>query len=331
MSRAYGGKLGVWLTKKRKNKGPFKRHSSRKVAGSFLPGKFMSKLNKRNGNTAGTKQEMVGWDDVRCRPVYYNNEAEEEEDDLPKTDSESYSSEDDSVSLSFSNKNLGSQAGENGISSTSASQWAEWAKSDEIKTKINKKQTYGNQKKGGRLLSNMATSVLDHCASPIRKIDSKSYGNMRQRGRKRVGESNSSDRSISIHDGYTPSQPDNSVLCLDSNTDNQDIDCHCHNQEIIGSDNAESVTLNGRPVNPDDMQLPKDTRAKSDICMNSKKRKIRVKETHDSAPCKKQSVRPNSDGNGVHMSLRQPNFTTSLLEAKAYYDHLDATHKLRIE
>ena len=341
MSRAYGGKLGVWLTKKRKNNGPSKRLVA--VAGSFLPGKLMRKLNRRKGDNLSTQKFMMGWDDVRCRPIYYNNDVEEqdEDEDLPKkTDSEtcSASGEDDSfVSLSFPSKDMGNQDGEDAITSTRASKWAETANSGTAKTKSNKKQTYGNQKKGGRQLSNMATSVLDHCASPPprRKVDSKSFGNVKRGGMKRARKSYSSDRSItdastmsfssidvlSFNDGFAPPSED-SVLCLEREIDSQGN---------IDSSHSGSGTPRGRLMDSAGLQVPQDARSKDDKSLTSKKRKIRVKERHASTSFKSQPIGKNSDSNGVRMSLRQPTFATSLLEAKAYYDHLDATHTLKIE
>jgi len=386
MSRAYGGKLGVWLTKKQKNRGPSKRQYSRQAAaaGSFLPGKLMTKLQlhkrnaiKVNSSGAGTTsgQEMVGWDDVRCRPIYYSNDVEgqhagplkdEEDLDLPKTDSDTSSSEDD-ASLSRIKNNQERHPGD-------TSQWAASAstsvpldagvlpKTRTANQSKNKKQTYGNQKKKrGRLLSNMATSVLDHCASPMRhrKVHSKNYGKEKTRkmncvGGSSTGTCSSSDKtatttdvstmsftsidvlSIQKAEGLTPPQPDNSVLALDYKVGEEGYPSDSNDQD---NDELEQDGLNGL----EELQLPNDanvnvntnTNAKLNMSIKSKKRKIRVNEDKlASSSYKKQSTKTkhyDDKQNPVPVPIRQPSFSTSLLEAKAYYDHLDATHELKIE
>lgn len=402
MSRAYGGKLGVWLTKKQKNKGPSKRQYSRQAAaaGSFLPGKLMTKLqlHKRNAikkNSTGSGacttagQEMVGWDDVRCRPIYYSNDVEgqhpgppkEEEDlDLPKTDSDTSSSDDDaslSLSKNYQERHPGDETGRSSSLGTCASQWAASTsvpldagvcvpKTNTNQSK-NKKQTYGNQKKKrGRLLSNMATSVLDQCASPMRhrKVHSKNYGKEKTRKINGVGGSStcsSSDKTATTNDastmsftsidvlsiqeaeGLTPPQPDNSVLALDCKTGDEGYPSDSNDQDNnqLEQDASDPFCDDDRPNGLEELQLPNDanvnanTNAKLNISVKTKKRKIRVNEDKlASASYKRQSTKTkHRDDKQIPdpIPVRQPSFSTSLLEAKAYYDHLDATHEMKIE
>ena len=397
MSRAYGGKLGVWLTKKQKNRGPSKRQYSRQAAaaGSFLPGKLMTKLqlHKRNaikGNSKGAGatagQEMVGWDDVRCRPIYYSNDDEgqhpgppkEEDLDLPKTDSDTSSSDDD-ASISLSRHNQESHPGdEAGGSSSLGTRTSQWAASTSVTLDAgvrvpkttnqskNKKQTYGNQKKKRGRLSNMATSVLDHCASPMRhrKVHSKTYGKEKTRKINGVGGSStcsSSNKTATTNDastmsftsidvlsiqeaeGLTPPQPDNSVLALDCKTGEEGYPSDSNDQDNNEreQDASDPFFDNDMPNGLEELQLPNDanvnanTNAKLNISVKTKKRKIRVNEDKlASASYKRQSTKTkHHDDKQIPgpVPVRQPSFSTSLLEAKAYYDHLDATHELKIE
>lgn len=393
MSRAYGGKLGVWLTKKQKNRGPSKRQYSRQAAaaGSFLPGNFMTKLQlhkrnaiKANSTAAGTTaaQEMVGWDDVRCRPIYYSNDDEghpgtgppkEEDLDLPKTDSDTSSSDDDASVLlikSYQESHPGDEDGGSTFLGARSSQWAASAsvpldagvsKATTNQSK-NKKQTYGMQKKKRGRLSSMATSVLDHCASPMRhrKVHSKNYGKEKTRKHNGIGGSStcsSSEKTATTNDvstmsftsidvlsileaeGSTPPQPDNSVLALDCKTGEEGYPSDSNGQDNneLEQDPSDPFCDDDRPNSLEELQLANDTNvnAKLNISGKTKKRKIRVNEDKlASASYKKQSTKTKHHDNKQipgPVPVRQPSFSTSLLEAKAYYDHLDATHELKIE
>jgi len=397
MSRSYGGKLGVWLTgRKRKSlhRDPVsKKRSFRKSMmgvhghGSFLPAKFKkqfqsSMANEAEGNVSGV-QDIVGWDDVRCRPIYYKsngsistgaNDCNENDGDgeLTKLDSDNlFSQGDEQHSFPELNGNDREEEEEeerrDEMYRDENIPWNEGQPSSKgvtVVVKGCKKQAYGNQKRRGRLLSSMATSVLEQCASPIQKWESYNYANIREpRNRKRS--SNQSTKSteddsstlsfssmkttstLSARDNYnyTPPRPGASTVCLDSKTSQQECDSNVEKDELVdGEGNESEVQV---PVGPSGasvsaaLQVPQDMGdQKNDSVRNGvddapkvnpklrpRIRKINIREKRQD----KESITSRNRSNGNTKKIRQPTCSTSLLEARAFFEHLDATHVLKIE
>jgi hypothetical protein len=428
MTRSYGGKLGVWLTgKKRKvilHRNPVsKKRSFRKsihmmgMGVSGLPAKFKRMQNVHQSDLwemdrgagvgkASGLQDVVGWDDVRCRPVYYKSNANggarsnaskmnaishehNEDNEISKMDGDNFFSggtdhnydDDDKENINPSVEIHHDENVQNTLhrpNDNNASQFLQRSIA-----KGNKKQAYGNQKRRGRLLSSMATSVLEQCASPIPKWESYNYNksNKRegtsnhqlQKKRKRVDQSrslmstctddsstlsfSSMKTSLSSHSSrddyeYTPPRPVATTVCLDSKTSDQDCASNVEKNsdkdvdvdgEVKNSEMDPSVAYSALQV-PQDIDGPPRSRNNksqekgrdansSAPTMNLKPRirKINIKE--------KRKGGTNSDGkngcistnNGSSQKIRQPTCSTSLLAAKAFFDHLDATHVLKIE
>ena len=233
MTRSYGGKLGVWLTgKKRKvilHRNPVsKKRSFRKsihmmgmgMGGSGLPAKFKRMQNDHQSGLWGMDrdagvgkdsglQDVVGWDDVRCRPVYYKSNANggarsnaskvnaishahNDDDEISKMDGDNFFGggtdhnydDDDKENINPSIELHHDENVQNTLQRPSENNPSQFLQRSIAKG--NKKQAYGNQKRRGRLLSSMATSVLEQCASPIPKWESYNYN----KSNKREGASN---------------------------------------------------------------------------------------------------------------------------------------------
>lgn len=272
MSRAYGGKLGVWLTKKnipsssntrsldssssppappqsqssqyqrqqlelqhqeeeQQQQEAFKARTKRNVysnhmgrsrschrakkvilaGGSFLPSTIMNRLHQvqskwssavsRGGDCYSSKQ-MIGWDDVQCRPVYYNTTPQQKQQqqrkvlNSNKTDdttsdtisgSSSSSSEHDSlpsplppgIFSSFNNHEHEHPHDHYDFDDGFQQEQPQNAFLVDKKLNNKPKHSYGNltnNHRRKRRLVDMATSVWEHCVSPARKLYPIQYG-----------------------------------------------------------------------------------------------------------------------------------------------------------
>jgi len=277
MSRAYGGKLGVWLTKKNipsssnirsldsssspttttpphKNQSSqyqrqqlqlqhqeqqqqqqqqeaFKARTKRNVysnhmgrsrschrgkkvilaGGSFLPSTIMNRLHQVQskwssavplGGDCYSSKQMIGWDDVQCRPVYYNTTPQQKQQqrnvlNSNKTDDTSSDTRTGSSSSSASSSEHDSLPSPlpPGIFSSFDNHEHQHDHYDFddgfqqerpqnaflIDKKLNNKpkHSYGNltnNHRRKRRLVDMATSVWEHCVSPARKLYPIQYG-----------------------------------------------------------------------------------------------------------------------------------------------------------
>lgn len=334
MAKSYGGKLGVWLTKKRKNKAPSSRQSSKKAAGSFLPTAFATKFQKKKRNTNKKNiEELVGWDEVKCRPIFYRQGGSEQDiDTFPHEHNEADTSfntaktESDDSSISDHERDV--------VSSV------DWMHQTEMESQSvnaahkrgNRKQSYGGLQSKKRMLSDMSRSVLENVASPKRKSvhlaksTSLAKQNMRENDGDDTFDKASSVKHLlekkemsnrtkgSFDKGYTPPQPNKSVLELDSQI--QDLELS------LDESSSESTCAF-------DFNSSKTGTAEDEAVMkkSSKKRKIRVSEKEETELTKTVI----NDENVQKHPLRQPSANTSLQDAKAYYDYLDATQSLTVE
>jgi len=143
---------------------------------------------------------------------------------------------------------------------------------------------------------------------------------------------------LSIHEQYTPPQPSESMVCLDSKTGNYLEEAGTDADADADADEATSTTNEALQF-PQDIEL---TERSNDQCaaeasqpnvnLKPRKRKIRVEEKAVSS--KKQAKdKASNSGNASSnaQKISQPTFSTSLSKARAFYDHLDATHELKIE
>lgn len=316
MSRAYGGKLGVWLTKKNatapscpfdvsssplpsqsqkqqqhESKVGIQRkcysHTTRRTfstcssrarktilaGGSFLPSTIMNKIHdvqrklSSSKLSSGRNQQggMIGWDDVQCRPVYYNTQPFIEEQDFDQSDIENSNSVNDSSTkndnpISKEKKLLTKKDNEtNSRTDSDTLSGSEHDLSPEHRTgmkekslfieikKVNNKpkHSYGNlTKQKKRRLVDMATSVWEQCVSPARKFCSYQHGTLK--GKRRKGKKSASlgkypcgtvknpmefalmDFTLKSEDD-TPPPPNNFVVCFDSNRrdTNDELDNEC--------------------------------------------------------------------------------------------------------
>lgn len=341
MAKSYGGKLGVWLTKKRKNKAPSSRQSYKKAAGSFLPTAFANKFQKKKRNTNKKNiEEVVGWDEVKCRPIFYRSEQDietfpnehnqgitnENEDELHDTSFNTAKTESDDSSISDHERDAFSSV--------------DWMNQTELESQSvnavhkrgNRKQSYGGLQSKKRMLSDMSRSVLENVASPKRKSvhltknTSLAKQTMRENDADDTFDRASSVKHLlekkemlnrtkgSFDKGYTPPQPNKSVLELDSQI--QDLE--------LSLDESSSESTCAFDFNGSKTSAAEDEAA---IKKSSKKRKIRVSEKEKGELTKTVM----NDENAQKFPLRQPSATTSLQDAKAYYDYLDATQSLTVE
>ncbi len=398
MSRSYGGKRGVWLTgRKRKfslNRDPIsKRRSFRKsmmgalghmnVHGSLLPNRLKQKIQSGAGGSFGRTfsngaQDIVGWDDVRCRPIYFksNTSIDAVDDDLVKADSGNSLNETEDChdhgdhqletsSDTYSDENTPWNENESGGDNSHSF----FKVSTTVFEKGGKKQAYGtqNRKRRGRLLSTMAASVLEQCASPVQKWDSLSYSytnasigikekrNIHRRRSDLTGKSTQPDdsstmsftsmrSSLSVRDHYTPPRTTASTVCLDSKTSQQECDSRVE-KDVDGNAiefNVPSPVKEALQV-PQDMEGMSTRKDRGDISVAGSelrrdhklkprlrkiiiKEKKQVKDSVSSVTCD-----GNGSSSGNTRGIRQPTFSTSLSDARAFFEHLDATHVLKIE
>ena len=358
MARFYGGELGVWFSKKRKVKLRRNQRQRGLAAGSYLPGKLMRRINAhmRNDRRGGDLQEIVGWDDVRCRPIYFSNQRHECEDvdddhddhyrensaekEIKKYDEKSgpsVGSESDESSSPFRENDLKEQQNDSNTRHVNfdISQWNESSTRGKCN---NRKQAYGSQKRRTRLLSDMAKSVLEQFVSPVRKQQPVGK-NRNSKATRRLIACQDSDgssstgrksslsreaRAFPVHDNYTPPQPTESV-CLDSKTRQPGSDSTRHKdrnkQSVLMHIDMNSCSNQNLDL-PQDIDRPECNKVKN---LKPRKRRIYVQER----PAKKQAKEGTGKSNG--QEIRQPTSSTSLSEARAFFAHLDATHELTIE
>jgi hypothetical protein len=227
----------------------------------------------------------LGWDEVKCRPVYYNTSHEIERSHDEHQDSEEVPNENDEKQHDVSS----------------------WETS-----KV--KKSYGGQMtkrhRRGRL-SSLANSVLENVASPIVP----SF----------LGKKNSSPQSISP-----------TILNVDDDSDDNHHGEHnlndfsmlaVHEHDTLSDDNCKANDT----LMTSELQFEFSNESTSHHGANSKvgKRKMIIqskKEQKDSSlklSKKVKSKKYNQNMNQTITTVRQPTYSSSLEEAKAFFDQLD--------
>lgn len=295
---SYGGKVGVWISHKRKKRAV--QHRNRKnpsSSSSALLSQYshhsmmFRRAASRLSYNGGSKDPLVGWDEVKCRPVYYNNSSQQtERNDDKHQEMDEHTNDNDKEQLDV----------------------LSWEKS-------RVKKSYGsqitNRHRKGRL-SSLANSVLENVASPI----ATSFP-----GTKKCSSGSSSSSTVlnADDDADGSNSEDNlnnfSMLAMYEHDISSDDDCKTSSNdendlqftselqfEILN----ESTNHHGR----------NSTRGKRKICIQAQKEQVKSSSKHS------KKVKSNDEDENQQTTiktLRQPTHSSSLEEAKAFFDQLD--------
>uniref|UniRef100_A0A7S3QJZ7 Uncharacterized protein n=1 Tax=Chaetoceros debilis TaxID=122233 RepID=A0A7S3QJZ7_9STRA len=427
-NRSYGGKLGVWLTKKRNIQIPRHRNNSFRnrnrqhqqhhhhLLHTLLPGRLglVSSRDRRvpsrgignvnainrgstvNINTSFGGNGLIGWDEVRCRPVYLNSQDHNSDPDLNENDKEnvdalnnasmgrterseyyvSASNNDDDFDsrsggighlgeMSIAMQNMDTNGG--GDRLTYRSQYAsndddvdkykKSSLSDSFPVRNNtaaiqnskykysktrgkgKGKTYGNNNKRIGRLSTMASSVLDAYASPLWKT--KPYGKKKRKN----GTASASAFALSIltvsdsivkssgSTSSTSSKNDTSMTLSSSSSGSSPLPDAASSGCHFDSSESNECTGEFEFEASDDSRYRK--RKSSSISSSSNPNENN--DCHNEGrnhpnlfkQTQKQVAKRNLKREGKSL-LQQPNCTTCLKDAKAYFQHLDG-YQLNID
>lgn len=288
---SYGGKVGVWISHKRNKRAVKHRNAVMKNQSALSQYNHHSMIFRRAASqisyTGGCKDPLLGWDEVKCRPVYYNTSHEE----IERSHDEHQENEE------VRNENDEKQH-------------------DVLSWETSKvKKSYGGQMtkrhRRGRL-SSLANSVLENVASPI--VPSFS------------GKKNSSPQSISP-----------TILNVDDDSDDNHHGEHnlndfsmlaVHEHDTLSDDDCNA---NDTLMTSELQQFEFSNESTSHHGANSKlgKRKMIIqskKEQEDSSLKLSKKVKGkkyNKNKNQATSTVRQPSYSSSLEEAKAFFDQLD--------
>ena len=352
------------------------------VPGSFLQAKFMKTLQSkmgsgRDGAAAASGRggactqdlNLVGWDDVLCRPIFYKNGSMT--DTSTSTDTSSCASLEQCSFPELSPSSSHQEKTENEPDSDENDDEKEncqehvgeipWNgdKSNTSIMKNGKKQpSYGGQKqkRRGRQLSNMANSVLEQFSSPLQER-CQSYNYNTKSKSKRLESIGFGDRDrdvvvigvgvgvkgpskLAFRDNYTPPRNAASSVCLDSTirTSSCAKDFVTHVGKLKETNTNACSPISKLLQGDDDTDVDEDEDAGPSLQEPKSRSENHKRKSTTQRVCSKQKIAIKrkmnlcrNNGNSVTKRVSQPTYSTSLSEARAFFEHLDATHVLKIE
>lgn len=287
---SYGGNVGVWISHKR-NKRAVKHRNIIKNQSTLSQYNHHSMIFRRAAShlsyKGSNKDPFLGWDEVKCRPVYYNNshQVEMTHDEHQENEEVQYDNDKEQHAL------------------------LSWETS-----KV--KKSYGgqitNRYRRGRL-STLANSVLDNVASPIAPSFS---------GKKKSSPDSTSPTILNVEDDADDNYEDGnlndfSILAMHEHDTSSDDDCTAR------SSNQKNDRLMTSELQFDfltESAISDDTKPKL------RKRKINIHSKMDqveSSSKLSKKVKGKKFNKNQTTIIRQPTHSSSLEEAKAFFDQLD--------
>lgn len=285
---SYGGNVGVWISHKRNKKAVKHRNIKNQSTlsqynhNSMIFRRAASHLSYKGSN----KDPFLGWDEVKCRPVYYNtsHQVEMSHDEYQENEEVQYDNDKEQhVLLSWETSKV--------------------------------KKSYGgqitNRYRRGRL-SSLANSVLETVASPTAPLFS---------GKKKSSPDSTSPTILNVEDDADDDYEDGnlndfSMLAMHEHDTSSDDDCKA-------SSNQKSDRLMTSELQFDFLNESATNRGTNP---KSGKRKINIQSKMDqveSSPKRSKKVKGKKFNENHTTTIRQPTHSSSLEEAKAFFDQLD--------
>ncbi len=345
-NKTYGGKLGVWLGKKRNvNVNNRNRQKARNMMHTLLPATlFRSRGPSLRGSDLGqikakskpadVGRSKISWDEVRCRPIYFGTDDSAIDNDETKNISDiGYEDSTKFQDLSIDSekqKSLHQRPQDDNSERNSF-----WNDSKGSRGKNGKR--YGTQKEK-RLdrISNMTSAVMEQCASPL--WERRHYGKQKRSGitKRKSFVATEASRITKPCDTTsfpmsTPPSPSSHVVSTGRSVakslsslpnENDNFGAEEDNLSFIKHTSTEKYTAQRNHLRKRKILVGK----KTTITKLPKKRVDNVKSRDENNDI----LEKNGDGTKCCM-LRQPTSSTSLTNARAYFQYLDATQELNID